>query len=109
MKARPDTGILIALDPSPAQEKKLYSHCGGARYVYNWCIDLVKEKHEAGESFPVTKANLRKEWNRSKGEIAPWLEKNSKEASSYGCECAANAYKNFFDSCSGKRKGRKCG
>lgn len=108
-KSKPDIGILIALDPTPHQEQMLRSHCGAARFAYNWCLDLMKAKREAGEKFSPTRASLRKEWNAVKDEVAPWWNQNSKEAYSYGCESAASAFQNFFDSCSGKRKGKKVG
>jgi len=32
----------FAVDPTPAQEAALRSHCGGQRYAFNWGLALVK-------------------------------------------------------------------
>jgi transposase len=32
----------FALDPTPAQERDLASHCGAARFAYNWALAAVK-------------------------------------------------------------------
>ena len=33
-----------ALDPTPTQVRALASHCGAARFAFNWALDLVKER-----------------------------------------------------------------
>jgi hypothetical protein len=33
-----------ALDPTPRQARALASHCGAARFAYNWGLSLVKER-----------------------------------------------------------------
>lgn len=33
---------LFALDPTPKQAEAMRSHCGAARYAFNWCLALVK-------------------------------------------------------------------
>jgi putative transposase len=33
-----------ALDPTPRQQRTLRSHCGAARYAYNWGLHLVKQR-----------------------------------------------------------------
>ncbi len=101
-----------ALDPSFAQEQALRSHVGARRFAFNWGLALVKARLEArahGEAVavPWTMRALRDEWNRHKGEIAPWWRENSKEAYNAGCEGLASALKNFFDSRDGKRRGKR--
>ena len=32
----------FALDPTPAQDAVLRSHCGGQRYAFNWGLALVR-------------------------------------------------------------------
>ncbi len=32
----------FALDPTPAQDRALRSHCGGARFAFNWGLRRVK-------------------------------------------------------------------
>jgi putative transposase len=34
----------FALDPTPRQRRALASHCGAARYAYNWGLDLVQQR-----------------------------------------------------------------
>jgi putative transposase len=101
----------FALDPTPRQRRVLASHCGAARYVYNWGLTLVKSRLDqrcAGEDIevPWTLPALRREWNRAKHEVAPWWAENSKEAYSSGLDGLARALKNWADSRAGRRKGR---
>ena len=39
----------FALDPTPAQERALTSHCGASRFAYNWGLALVKDRLERRE------------------------------------------------------------
>ena len=95
------------------------SHCGGQRFAYNWGLALVKanldqRRAEASYGFDVevltpslgwSAYSLRKNWNRSKGEVAPWWAENSKEAYSSGLANLAAALANWNDSRNGKREG----
>jgi putative transposase len=104
----------FALDPTPRQRRALASHCGAARYAYNWGLRLVQERldqRRAGEDIevPWTLPSLRWEWNRAKHEVAPWWAENSKEAYSSGLDGLARALKNFSDSEAGRRKSRRMG
>jgi putative transposase len=102
----------FALDPTPRQRRALASHCGAARYAYNWGLQAVQKRLEerlAGEDIqvPWTLPALRLEWNRVKDQVAPWWAENSKEAYSSGLDGLARALKNFADSKAGRRKGRQ--
>jgi putative transposase len=102
----------FALDPTPRQRRALASHCGAARYAYNWGLRLVQERldqRRVGEDIevPWTLPSLRWEWNRAKHEVAPWWAENSKEAYSSGLDGLARALQNFSDSEAGRRKGRR--
>jgi putative transposase len=122
----------FALDPTPAQERALASHAGAARFAYNWGLALVRDRLEARSrvraaalveqlpdaeveclarlvEVPWTLAALRREWNRAKGEVAPWWPQNSKEAASSGLAYLAAALKGFSDSRHGRRAGRRVG
>jgi putative transposase len=104
----------FGLDPTPAQRRTLASHCGAARFAYNWGLHLVEsrlERHRAGENVevPWTLPALRREWNCAKHQIAPWWAENSKEAYSSGLDGLARALKNWTDSRNGRRKGRPVG
>lgn len=117
------TGVIqayrFALDPTPAQEDELRSHCGAQRFVYNWGLGRVKaviDQREAEASYDVpadeltpsiswSAYSLRKDWNQAKNNVAPWWGENSKEAYSSGLANLATALKNWGDSKNGKRKG----
>jgi hypothetical protein len=104
----------FALDPTPTQARALASHCGAARYAYNWGLALVKQRLDLSATdpeveVPWTLARLRREWNRAKDEVAPWWAKNSKEAYSSGLDGLARALKNWAESRNGKRLGRRVG
>jgi hypothetical protein len=78
-------GYRFALDPTPRQRRALASHCGAARYAHNWGLQLVEDRlrqRRTGEvvEVPWTLPALRREWNRTKDQVAPWWAENSKEA-----------------------------
>jgi putative transposase len=104
----------FALDPTPRQRRVLASHCGAARYAYNWGLGLVEarlQQRRAGEDIevPWTLPAPRRDWNRAKDQVAPWWAENSKEAYSSGLDGLARALKNWADSKHGRRKGRPMG
>lgn len=101
----------FALDPTADQRRALASHCGAARFAFNWGLDLVKERLEARrqdveQEVPWNLPALRREWNRIKDEKAPWWRENSKEAYNSGLDSLARALGNFSASKKGTRKGR---
>ncbi|MGV9538195.1 IS607 family element RNA-guided endonuclease TnpB [Streptosporangium sandarakinum] len=111
-----------ALDPTPGQAAALASHCGAARFAFNWGLALVKaalSQREAEESYGVpgehlTQApwslySLRRAWNAAKDRLAPWWADNSKEAYNSGLDNLARALKNWDSSRKGTRKGRAMG
>ncbi|MEV4378215.1 IS607 family element RNA-guided endonuclease TnpB [Streptosporangium sp. NPDC049644] len=111
-----------ALDPVPAQEFGLLSHGGAARFAFNWALHRVKaawSQREAEQSYgvaaelltevPWSLYALRRLWNAAKDTVAPWWGENSKEAYNSGLETLARALRNWADSRTGKRKGRKVG
>jgi putative transposase len=86
----------FALDPTPRQQGRLASAVGGARFAYNWGVELVKrrlDERAVGEEVqvPWTLAALRREWNRAKHQAAPWWADNSKEAYSSGLDARPGA------------------
>lgn len=104
----------FALDPTPAQRRKLASHAGAARFAYNFGLALVKERLDrraAGEEVdvPWSLAALRREWNRAKAEVAPWWAENSKEAASSGLAALTDGFRAFWDSKQGRRAGLRAG
>lgn len=58
--------IKVALDPTPAQERKLLSHAGAARFAYNAALAHVKEAIEVGDKPEWSLYSLVKWWNANK-------------------------------------------
>ena len=104
----------FALDPTPRRQGALASAVGGARFAYNWGLELVKQRLDARAAgqqveVPWTLPALRREWNHAKHQAAPWWADNSKEAYSSGLDGLARALKNWADSRHGRRNGRRVG
>jgi putative transposase len=122
------------LDPNNAVGASLASHAGAARFSFNWGLAEIESRLEAHRvlaalairqgatvaeakswaagpvgPIPWTLPALRREWNGVKDDIAPWWRENSKEAYSSGLDALARALKNYFDSCRGRRRGRRVG
>jgi putative transposase len=113
----------FALDPTPRQQRALLSHCGAARFAYNWAVSWVRaawEQRAAEASYGVAESELtpwrpwslpalRRQWNRVKHDVAPWWAENSKEAYNTGLANAAAAFDNYCASCDGRRAGPRVG
>ncbi|MFF5209711.1 helix-turn-helix domain-containing protein, partial [Streptosporangium sp. NPDC000396] len=112
----------FALDPTPAQAAALASHCGAARFAFNWGLARVKaalSQREAEKTYGVPEElltevpwslyGLRRTWNAAKDQVAPWWADNSKEAYSSGLDALARALKNWSASRKGERKGKPVG
>jgi putative transposase len=104
----------FALEPNDRQRSGLASHAGAARFAFNWGLELVKARLDAraaGEEadVPWSLAELRREWNRAKAEVAPWWAENSKEAYASGLEALVRGLGNFSASRRGRRRGRRVG
>ena len=111
----------LALDPTVQQRRALASHCGAARFAFNFGLRLVKRTLDAREwerrllggalteSLSWSLAALRREWNRQKDEVAPWWPENSKEAYSSGLDALARALRAWSDSREGERVGAPVG
>ncbi|WP_229480600.1 IS607 family element RNA-guided endonuclease TnpB [Mycolicibacterium mageritense] len=110
----------FALDPTPAQEQQLRSHCGAARFAYNHMLALVKanlDQRAAERTYDITDSELtpalnwsfyalRNQWNQIKSDVAPWWSENSKEAYANGIANLATALSNWSTSRTGQRRGR---
>jgi transposase len=96
----------FALDPTPRKQGSLASHTGAALFAYNWSLELVTirlDQRRAGEDVqvPWTLAELRREWNRAKHQVAPWWQQNSKEAYSSCRLVIADRFYPSSKTCSG--------
>jgi len=112
-----------ALDLTPGQERAVLAHAGAARVAYNWGLARVKavlDQRAAERTYGIgddqltptmswTLPALRRTWNATKADVAPWWRECSKEAFNTGLDALARALKNWSDSRSGKRAGRPVG
>ena len=107
--------VKVALDPSPAQERRLLSHAGAARFAYNAALARVKVAIDAGEILDWSYYSLLRWWNANKDSLAvgedgePWWKKNSKESYARALESLAKGLSNWSKSRRGDRKGRRVG
>ncbi len=115
--------VVFPLDPTPAQERLLWSYCGAARFTHNWALALVKdnltlrtEQRESGApeadltpSQSWSAYSFNKEWNAAKDDVAPWWREVSMHAFRSGVTAAAAGLENFATSRKGTRKGRPVG
>ncbi|WP_017975025.1 IS607 family element RNA-guided endonuclease TnpB [Actinopolyspora halophila] len=113
----------FALDPTEHQRAMLSSHCGAARFAYNWGLGRMKavlDQRSAERSYGIVEDELTPSWNWSayslrkafnavKGEVAPWWGENSKEAYASGLANLSRALDNWNKSRAGKRGGRALG
>jgi putative transposase len=98
----------FALDPTPAQEAAIRSHCGAQRFAFNWGLAHVQAnlQREAERSYGMPEGqltpaaswsawSLRKDFNQVKDQVAPWWAENSKEAYASGLANLAAALANW--------------
>ena len=114
----------FALKPTAIQERKLRQHTGAVRFAYNrliaqWHDDLhtrIEEKERGVPedeltpfTFKLSAYDMRNYWNHTKGECAPWWPEVSKNIGEDAARRAHESIKNWLDSKSGKRKGKRVG
>ena len=97
------------LYPAPGQEMMLARTFGCARVVFNDCLRLREEAHGAGEKISDTEVQRRVITLAKSTQERAWLGEVASVALVQACQDARRAYRNWFDSLSGKRKGRKVG
>jgi putative transposase len=95
--------------PSPAQQQALARVFGCARVVYNDCLRLREECHARGERISDTEVQRRMITLAKLTAQRSWLSEVASVPLVQACQDARRAYKNWFDSLSGRRKGRKVG
>ena len=105
----------VAWPDDPEAVARIRSHFGARRFAHNGALAQVKADLDAKKldpshaSVPWNLYALRKRFNTEKATVAPWWQENSKEAYSTGIADLCTALKNWKDSKSGTRKGRKVG
>jgi putative transposase len=97
------------LYPLPEQRYALARVFGCARMVYNDALRLREESHAAGVKIRDAEVRHRVITVAKATTERAWLAQVSSVALQQACDDARRAYRNWFDSLSGKRKGRRVG
>ena len=95
--------------PSPGQQQALARVFGCARVVYNDCLRLREACHTAGEKISDTEVQRRVITLAKLTQERAWLGEVASVPLVQACNDARRAYRNWFDSLSGQRKGRTVG
>jgi putative transposase len=95
----------IRLNPTPDQAAYFTRCVGVARFVYNWGVEQWKRQYAAGEN--PSAYTLKKQFNVVKREQFPFVGAVAKDVAEGAFTNLAAAFKNFFDSHTGKRSGQK--
>lgn len=95
--------------PAPGQEQLLARSFGCARVVFNDALRARQDAHAAGEKVSDTEVQRRVVTLAKTLPERAWLGEVASVALVQACQDARRAHRNFFDSCSGRRKGRKVG
>ena len=93
--------------PSPGQQRALARAFGCARVVYNDCLRVREECHAAGEKISDTEVQRRVITLAKAAPERAWLGEVASVALVQACQDARRAYKIWFDSLAGRRKGPK--
>jgi len=97
------------LYPSPGQQQALARVFGCARVVYNDCLRLRDACHAAGQKISDTEVQRRVITLAKLSPERAWLGEVASVALVQACQDARRAYRNWFGSLSGRRKGRPVG
>ena len=95
--------------PSPGQQQALARVFGCARVVYNDCLRLRDACHAAGEKISDIEVQRRVITLAKQAPERAWLGEVASVALVQACQDARRAYRNWFGSLSGRRKGRRVG
>jgi putative transposase len=95
--------------PSPGQQQALARTFGCARVVYNDCLSLREACRAAGEKLGDAEVQRRVVTLAKLTPERAWLAEVASVALVQACQDARRAYRNRFESISGKRKGRRVG
>jgi putative transposase len=95
--------------PDSRQAVMLARTFGCARVVFNDSLRLRDQLHQAGEKLSDTEIQTRVITGAKRTPERAWLTEVASVALVQACQDARRAYRNWFDSMSGKRKGRRAG
>jgi putative transposase len=93
--------------PTPGQQQALARVFGCARVVYNDCLRVRDQAYAAGEKITDTEVQRRVITLAKATPEREWLAGVASVALVQACQDARRAYKNWFDSLTGRRKGPK--
>ncbi|HSO56414.1 MAG TPA: transposase, partial [Actinomycetes bacterium] len=97
------------LDPTPSQRQALVRAFGCARVVYNDALAERQRAYVAGERLSDSEVQRRVVTLAKQTPERTWLAEVASVALVQACQDARRAYRNWFDSQSGRRKGRRVG
>ena len=103
------SGTGTAIYPAPGQQQALARVFGCARVVYNDCLRLRDQTYAGGEKISDTEVQRRVITLAKLTPERVWLGEVASVPLVQACQDARRAYRNWFDSLSGKRKGRTVG
>jgi putative transposase len=107
------SGMLVRyrfrIDPTPGQRQALARAFGCARVVYNDALRERERAHAAGEKVSDAQVQRRVVTLAKRSPERAWLGEVASVALVQACQDARRAYRNWFDSLSGRRKGRRVG
>ncbi|MFE6923345.1 RNA-guided endonuclease InsQ/TnpB family protein [Nocardia sp. NPDC057663] len=95
--------------PTPSQRIQLARAFGCARVVFNDCLRVRQGSHAAGVKISDAEVQKTVVTVAKRTPERAWLAEVSSVVLVQACQDARAAYRNWFDSLSGKRKGRKVG
>jgi len=122
--SRAKQGFRVELAPTGEQVEAMGRHAGLSRYVENFCLDKVRAafaQRAAERTYgvsdsqltraPWTAIDLEKLWRAQHPQVAPWFGESglSSRVPKEACRLRAAGLKNWRESKTGKRKGRKVG
>jgi putative transposase len=97
------------IDPTGVQRQALARAFGCARVVYNDALTERRRAYLAGEKLSDTELQRRVITQAKRTPERAWLTEVASVALVQACQDARRAYRNWFDSLTGKRKGRRVG
>ena len=97
------------IEPTPRQRQALARAFGCARVVYNDALIERQRAYHAGEKLSDTDVQRRVITLAKSTPERAWLAEVASVALVQACQDARRAYRNWFDSLSGKRRGRRVG
>ncbi|WP_132474513.1 RNA-guided endonuclease TnpB family protein [Rhodococcus sp. SMB37] len=95
--------------PTPGQQDMLVRSFGCARVVFNDALRARQDAYAAGAKISDTAVQKQVVTDAKKTPQREWLAEVASVVLVQACQDARRAYRNWFDSLSGKRKGRRVG